>query len=273
MPAYDSSYTGVQIDTAVGAVLTAQAAGGMISTNGLSTTLGNYLTSSDAASTYVPLKTTSDAGVFLRGDNTWSNILTGSIDISELFIHNDGSLQIFTQTNGQAYEGGNTENVCIQSCFDDQPYTYQYFSNNLNRCNLLLQPKGGQVYIGQDLTGLGDTAYKLIVNGNVNIKGKIWTDRNGYVPSTKQADSTNITDLINEVRYSQGQMGSVNISTSTHGVSTGWYNYLYIPHRAGIAGSDNHLYGTLLLFFMTTNASNFYMIHYTNGTINNAVTK
>lgn len=46
MPAYDSSYTGVQIDTAVGAVITAQAAGGIVNTNGLNTILGDYLTTS-----------------------------------------------------------------------------------------------------------------------------------------------------------------------------------------------------------------------------------
>lgn len=100
-------------------------------------------------------------------ENSYQLYVNGTSNFSDtIFFHKDGSLQIFTQTNSQDYADGNTENVCIQTSFDDHDYTYQYFSTYLNRVNLLLQPKGGQVYIGSDLTNLGNTNYKLHVNGS-----------------------------------------------------------------------------------------------------------
>ena len=51
--AYQSSYTGTQIDTAIAAALTAVGEDGIVSVEGLSTVLGDYLTTSDASSTYL----------------------------------------------------------------------------------------------------------------------------------------------------------------------------------------------------------------------------
>lgn len=69
--AYNSTYTGTQIDTAIGAVQTAANAGGIVNTNGLTSILGNYLTSSSAANTY-PTKTGSGAS------GTWEISITGT---------------------------------------------------------------------------------------------------------------------------------------------------------------------------------------------------
>lgn len=73
------------------------------------------------------------------------------------------------------------------------------------------------------------------------------------------AQST-VEGLVNEVRYSSGAMGSVSIGTAyTNGnvtISTGWYNFIYSPHRdGGLSGSaqgDNCNYGTLFLMGMTS---------------------
>lgn len=75
----------------------------------------------------------------------------------------DATLKIYGQTNTEH----GTETIAIQTCFDNQdPQTSEYTTQYANRCNLLLQPRGGQVYIGKNLTAVGDTGYKLLVDGN-----------------------------------------------------------------------------------------------------------
>jgi hypothetical protein len=82
-----------------------------------------------------------------------------------------------------------------------------------------------------------------------------------------QAAATTLAALIEEVRYSSGCAGSVNL-TSTYAataggtIAIGWYNFLYIPHRSGgangaAAGGDNCDYGTLLLTGMTMGSAHW----------------
>ena len=259
MPNYNSTYTGIQIDEAIARVITAKNDGGIVSTNTLTTTLGSYLLSTTAASTYLsktdatsmyqPLITAGTSGQFYRGDKIFTNELIGTTPDFRLKSNITTSYAILRFNPNNADSGG------------------VIFINGSER-----SADGGAntMTIRNDI---GD----LRLDDNVTITGllsaqKIMTDRGGYVPCTKMANGNTITDLINEVRYSQGQMGSISISTSTHGVPTGWYNYLYIPHRVGFGG-DNMNYGTLLLFYMTSNTGTYYQIHLTNGTINNAISK
>lgn len=73
------------------------------------------------------------------------------------------------------------------------------------------------------------------------------------------AQST-VQGLVDEIRYSSGAMGSASITTAyTYGevtIPTGWYNYIYSPHRdgglSGAAQGDNCNYGTLFLMAMTS---------------------
>lgn len=89
-----------------------------------------------------------------------------------------------------------------------------------------------------------------------------------YYPS-----ATTIPNLITEIRYSSGCMGSFNLSTaytlSNVTLSTGWYNYIYIPHRTGgmdgAPVNDNCNYGTLIVCGMTLDA--FAVIRFANGLI------
>lgn len=75
----------------------------------------------------------------------------------------DATLKIYGQTNTKF----GIETIAIQTCFDNQdPQTSEYTTQYANRCNLLLQPRGGQVYIGKNLTAVGDIGYKLLVDGN-----------------------------------------------------------------------------------------------------------
>lgn len=90
------------------------------------------------------------------------------------------------------------------------------------------------------------------------------------------ASAATIPDLLTELRYSSGCAGSVNITTAytlTAGgsIATGWYNFIYSPHRSGgnngaASGGDNCDYGTLELFGMTVGSAH-YRIRFSSGSI------
>ena len=89
-----------------------------------------------------------------------------------------------------------------------------------------------------------------------------------------EAVATTVQDLVNNVRYSSGCMGSVSLTTNysaTGGtILAGWYNFIYSPHRSGgrngTAVGDNCNYGTLLLTGMTVGSAHW-RIRVTNGSI------
>lgn len=94
----------------------------------------------------------------------------GNGDIFFATGNDDATLKIYGQTNTEY----GTETIAIQTCFDNQdPQTSGYTTQYAKRCNLLLQPRGGQVYIGVNLTAVGDTGYKLLVGGNQWIEGNL----------------------------------------------------------------------------------------------------
>lgn len=89
--------------------------------------------------------------------------------------NDDATLKIYGQTNTDF----GIETIAIQTCFDNKdPQISTYTTQYANRCNLLLQPRGGQVYIGKNLTAVGDTGYKLLVDGNQWTSGSQWVNGN-----------------------------------------------------------------------------------------------
>jgi hypothetical protein len=97
----------------------------------------------------------------------------GNGDIFFATGYNNATLKIYGQNNTDF----GTETIVIQTCFDNQdPQTSGYTTQYANRCNLLLQPRGGQVYIGKNLTTPGDTGYKLFVDGNQWTSGNQWVN-------------------------------------------------------------------------------------------------
>ena len=97
--------------------------------------------------------------------------------------------------------------------------------------------------------------------------GAIYTSfKNSTAMGSYQATATTIPNLVEEVRYSSGCMGSVSIETAytaTAGgtIAAGWYNFIYSPHRSGgssgAASGDNHIYGTLILCGMTVDSAHW----------------
>ena len=91
-----------------------------------------------------------------------------------------------------------------------------------------------------------------------------------FAVGSYQANATTIPNLVQELRYSSGCMGSANISTEYNSIPAGWYNFIYIPHRSGgVNGSgsgDNCSYGSLILIDMTiTNQA--WIIEFQSGNI------
>ena len=115
----------------------------------------------------------------------------------------------------------------------------------------------------------GDT-----ITGALTLKKTSYNCNNGAIPGTKQAAAHTIEDLINELRYTNGQQGSVEIKTAytlnNVTIAVGWYNYAYIPHRTGGldggANSDSTNFGTLMLTGMTV-SSPVYVLRYNNQNI------
>lgn len=94
----------------------------------------------------------------------------GNGDIFFATGYDDATLKIYGQTNTDF----GVETIVIQTCFDNRdPQTSEYTTQYANRCNLLLQPRGGQIYIGKNLTTPGDVEYKLLVGGNQWIEGNL----------------------------------------------------------------------------------------------------
>ena len=92
----------------------------------------------------------------------------------KFLFQDDGSLAIYTTDGGRDC---GYEHVNIQTCFDNtDPQTDVYVNNYSYRCNLVLQPRGGQVVIGKNMNGVGNTTeYKLRVGGSIQIEGDIYT--------------------------------------------------------------------------------------------------
>ena len=123
----------------------------------------------------------------------------------------------------------------------------------------------------------GDILLKTRSADSVISNTQIKTSFNNAVAmGSYQATATTIAGLVDEVRYSSGVMGSVNITTAyTSGnitIGIGWYNFIYSPHRSGgVNGSDsgdNCKYGNLILMSMTTD-NGMFKIRIASGAIAN----
>lgn len=133
----------------------------------------------------------------------------------------------------------------------------------------------GQIIAG---TTLGGAAYQAadyyVKKAGDTMTGQLKTSfKSSVATGSYQAVATTIEALCEELRYSSGVMGSVNITTAytKDGITmpTQWYNFLWVPHRSGgvngTANGDNCNYGSLYLSGMT--GSGMYMIRYSSSAI------
>ena len=114
-----------------------------------------------------------------------------------------------------------------------------------------------------------NAVYQRITTTSSDKKGS-W----GILGGASGTTAGNFPDLIHNItgsNYGGGICGgSIFTTTTSCGLSEGWYTYLYIPHRTGI-GSDNYKYGTLLVFPMDTHSTYAYKIEHIGGGVQNAI--
>lgn len=141
-----------------------------------------------------------------------------------------------------------------------------------------ITPRAGNAY-NVDVKGLGSnaytsTAYLPLTGGTMT--GQIKTSfKSSVAMGTYCSSQTTIPNLIEEVRYSSGCGGSVNITEAytlnNITISASWYNFLYIPHRSGgvngEANGDNCNYGILYLHKMNGADYQNYAISFSSSTI------
>ena len=155
-----------------------------------------------------------------------SQTLTG---INKFLFQDDGSLAIYTTDGGQDC---GYEHVNIQTCFDNRdPQTHEYVNDYTHRCNLILQPRGGQVVIGKNMNGVSNTTeYKLRVGGSTQIEASspllnfYDTDAGSFASTTARINFNNgyatvgyIEQVGETVRISStGGSSSVILSTNSY---------------------------------------------------------
>ncbi len=100
--------------------------------------------------------------------------------------------------------------------------------------------------------------------------------KNSIAIGSYSVNATTIPNICEELRYSSGCCGSFNLTTAYtkdgYTVPTGWYNFLWIPHRSGgingTANGDNCNYGALYFTTMNT-GKRFFIITYVSSSISN----
>ena len=160
-----------------------------------------------------------------------SQTLTG---IDKFLFQNDGSLVIYTTDGGQ--DCGD-EHVNIQTCFDNRdPQTHEYVNDYTHRCNLILQPRGGQVVIGKNMNGVGNTTeYKLRIGGSTQIESSspllsfYDTDAGSFASTTARINFNNSYATVGYIE----QVGETLRISSTGGSSsvilnTGSYDRVFV---------------------------------------------
>lgn len=114
-----------------------------------------------------------------------------------------------------------------------------------------------------------------VQKGGSTMTGQLKTSfKEGVAIGSFQVSSQNIPAICEELRYSSGGMGSFSINTAYTKndvtIPTGWYNFLWIPHRSGgvngQASGDNCNYGTMIIGSMNF-TGNTYRLQYSSGSV------
>lgn len=89
--------------------------------------------------------------------------------VSDLFVNTgDATLKIYTGITADVQNDGN---ICFQTSIDKTDgQSHAYPTQYQSRCNIVLQPRGGQVYIGTN-PSTGNITYKLYVNSKIFSNG------------------------------------------------------------------------------------------------------
>ena len=205
---------------------------------------------------------------FLRADGTWV-VPGGTYSLPLAANGTRGGVQIGYTQSGKNYP----VQLSSEKMYVNVPWenTWRGIQNNLTSDSTTDSLSAAQ---GKALAnGSARDSTKLPLSGGT-MTGQIKTSfKSSIATGSYQSTQTKIPELCEELRYSSGVMGSVNISTAYTKdgitIATGWYNFLWVPHRSGgvngAASGDNCDYGSLYLSGMTL--SGLYMIRYASKAI------
>ena len=163
--------------------------------------------------------------------------------------------------SGDTYQPGETYNkyltVTLYAQWESNDFSINFDSNYLQDYNVTRN----QVAFGRESRDNAFNSHSALSQGlyttGIYVKSAI-LDNYGTGVLSGQLMASNLERALTKASYSSGIMGSINLTTayttSTPNIPTGWYNYLYIPHRNGgnngAIQSDNCGYGSMLLFGM-----------------------
>lgn len=152
----------------------------------------------------------------------------------------------------------NTNNISILNTKADDNYNSlsNAIENNYNS-------------LSSDITNLSTEVDKKLSKTGDSMTGMLYLNTGGVAIGSKEASQCTLTDLVNTLRYQNGGMGSVNLTTAYSPVAVGWYNYIYVPHRIGGSYEDNYNYGNLILIGMTVSIGTIYTVTIGGGIIKN----
>lgn len=168
-------------------------------------------------------------------------------------------------------------------------YNVKYESRIVTTVYDVLADKYSALTVGSTNTNLNDAIDGMISSSSVSaeafdkldsekvnrsgdtMSGQLKTSyRNSVAMGSYGTSQTTVDGFINEVRFSSGTMGSISINTAYGIIPTGWYNFIWSPHRTGgmngNADGDNCNYGNLLLLGIN-NTNGIYRVRVSGATI------
>ena len=198
-----------------------------------------------------------------------------TVNNATLTIQKNGTnVQTFTANQSTNATANITVPTKVSELTNDSGYTTNVGTITGIKMNGSSKGTSGVVDLGTVITSHQDISGKVNKSGDT-MTGQLKTSfKSAVAMGSYCATATTIPNLCEELRYSSGCCGSVSIGTAytkdSITVATGWYNFLWIPHRSGgssgSASGDNCNYGSLYLSGMTV-ANSCYLIRYHNEAI------
>lgn len=198
-----------------------------------------------------------------------------TVNNATLTIQKNGTnVQTFTANQSTNATANITVPTKVSELTNDSGYTTNVGTITGIKMNGSSKGTSGVVDLGTVITSHQDISGKVNKSGDT-MTGQLKTSfKSAVAMGSYCATATTIPNLCEELRYSSGCCGSVSIGTAytkdSITVATGWYNFLWIPHRSGgsngAASGDNCNYGSLYLSGMTV-ANSCYLIRYNSEAI------
>lgn len=138
--------------------------------------------------------------------------------------------------------------------------------NELN--NLFISNKDSlNEKIDSNYTELNNSIKTKVSKSGDTMTGMLTSNTGNVLIGSRQSSAETVPALVNELRYQNGGMGSVNFTSAYSPIPAGWFCYLYIPHRTGGASGDNYNYGCLILVGMTAAHGRMWTVSVSGGSI------